>query len=94
MAWALQQMINTQGLGHLMGADSRLGVFDATTKQAPGNIFGNSACDEVVFGVLAEERYPTIEPILEQYFGRQANSESGDSPLRRSIEPCEQAKQA
>ena len=62
MTRTLQQMVYAQGRRHFPGPTSRLACLDATTKQAPGNVLGDGACNEVVFRVLAEKRHASVEP--------------------------------
>ena len=62
MTRTLQQLVYAQGRRHLAGPTSRLARLNATTKQAPGDVLGDGACDEVVFRVLAEKRHASVEP--------------------------------
>ena len=94
MTRTLQQMVDAQGLRHLAGSASRLAWRGATAKQAPGNVLGNRACDEVVFRVLAEKGHASVEPVAERRIGRHVVSEARHRPLRGSVEPREQAQQA
>ena len=76
------------------GATSRLAWLDATAKQAPGNVLGNRARDEVVFRVLAEKGHASVEPGAERRVGRHVASQARHGPSRGSVEPREQAQQA
>ena len=69
MARTLQQMVYAQGHRHLAGPTPGLARLDAATKQAPGNVLGDGACDEVVFRVLAEKRHASVQPGLQRRIG-------------------------
>ena len=94
MTRTLQQMVYAQGHRHLAGSTPRLACFDAATKQAPGNVLGRGARDEVVFGVLAEKRHASVEPGAERPIGRHLVSEASHGPLGGSVEPRQEAQQA
>ena len=92
MTRTLQQMVYTQGHRHLAGSTSRLACLNATTKQAPSNVLGDGACDEVVFWVLVEKRHAAVEPGAERRIGRHVVSEASHGPLRGAVKPREQAQ--
>ena len=94
MTRTLQQIVDAQGHRHLAGSTSRLLWRNATAKQAPGDVLGNRACDEVVLRVLAEKGHASVEPVAERRIGRHPVSHARHRSLRGSVEPREQAQQA
>ena len=94
MTRTLQQMVYAQGHRRLAGSTSRLAWLNATAKQAPGNVLGDRARDEMVFRVLAEKGHASVEAGAERRIGRHVVSEARHGPLRGSVEPREQAQQA
>ena len=84
-----QQVVDVQGHRELARSTSRLGRFDATTNQAPGDVLDDGARNEVVFWVLGEKRHASVEPSAERRIGRYVVSEARHRPLRWTFESRE-----
>ena len=66
MTWTIQNVINPQGFRHRQCSRTRIIGCKAPLQQTPGDIFSNSARDEMMFRILNKESDPTIESITER----------------------------
>ena len=70
MAGSVEELLDAQGLRDLSGPLDGLLMGDASVQQAPRDVLGDRARDEVVLGVLAQESDTAIEPHLERCLHR------------------------
>ena len=94
MTGPLQHVLDAQLTGDLDTAAVRLARVHASLPQAPGDVFGGGAGDEVILGVLAEQDHPSVEASAQRGLGRQRRPEPTQHTGCGRIKTGEDAQQA